>query len=150
MSYSGILAKLKTILQGATGVSANYVHDYSRHASDWSVFLSLFKDTNKIHGYEITRRSLLEDAETSRTNKATHTFLIRGYYSLDDSAGTEKTFQGILENIRTAFRNQITLDDTVLYIDPLQIIIFENRMFGSVLCHYTEINLSVTEEVQWT
>jgi len=148
-NYVAILAEVKSLLAAATDVGTK-VYDYKRWAADWSTFLNLFKSNGLIKGWEITRRARGEEAGTSRTNKATHVFVIYGYYSVDDSARTEAPFQLILENICDKFRNVATLNNEALESLPIQVIIQEQRTLGSVLVHYAEMNLSVTEEIQYT
>lgn len=151
MSQATCLAQVKSILEGVT--DKGIVHDYSRWARDWGNFLDLFKvssPTDQIRGWEITRTSTPEVTETSRTNKQTHSFTIRGYMSLDDSAATEKVFQALVESVADAFRNKPDLNGVALNVSPLQRDVVDFRMFGSVLCHFAECTLNVEEEVQWS
>jgi len=148
-NLNGIIAKIKEVLLAVTGVGTK-VYDYERWAADWSSFLALFKSDSLIKGFEITRNKTLEETQASRTNYRTHSIIIRMYYSLDDTAASEKAARDIEENIAEAFRNKNTLDGNCIECSPLQIDISENRMFGSVLCHYREMRLEVTEEIQYT
>jgi len=152
MSYSTVVTAIDTIIKTATGVVDANVYTYDRLAVSWKEYLDSFKDaTNSvIHGYAITRNKVEEMPEASRENTINTTWLIRGYYSLGSQGATETTFQGILENIRTVFRNDPRLTNTVLTCTPLQIDIFEARMFGDVLCHYAEMRLVTTEQVSFT
>ena len=148
MSLSLIRGQIKTILLGVEGVSTK-VHDYERYAKTWEAYLAFFKSNGLIKGWTITRSSTPEVESTTTTNMRTHTFLIRGYYSLDDSAGTEKTFQDIIENIAAAFRGNKTLNGQAFDSGPLQVDMVGNVLFGSVLCHFCELRLLVQEEEQW-
>jgi hypothetical protein len=152
MSYSTVSSAIDTILKSATGVVDANVYKYDRLSVHWKEYLDSFRDaTNSvIHGYTVTRYKIEEMPEASRENTVNSTWLIRGYYSLGSSGATEITFQGILENIRTVFRNDPRLSNTVLTCTPLQIDIFEARMFGDVLCHYAEMRLITTEQVSFT
>ncbi len=151
MSYSTKIAAIKAIIVGVTGVPSGNVYDYERHAKDWSSYISSFKDTsnNKIHGYIITRNQAAEVAEVGRTNEESESWLIRGYYSLGNSGATEKTFQALIDDIRSAFRGKITVSGTVWDSDPLQIDRIENLMFGSVLVHYMEARLVTRNEITY-
>lgn len=148
MSLSLIRDQIKTILLAVEGVGTK-VHDYERWAKTWEEYLAFFKSNGLIKGWTITRTSTPEAESTTTTNMRTHTFLIRGYYSLDDSAGTEKTFQDIIENIAAAFRANKTLNGQAFDSGPLQVDMVGNVMFGSVLCHFCELRLLVLEEEQW-
>lgn len=148
MSLSTIRAEIKSILEGVSGVGTK-VYDYERWAKTWEDYLELFKSNGLIKGWTITRAATPEVSTTPSTNMRTHTFVIRGYYSLDDSAATEKTFQDIIEGIATAFRAKPRLNGKAFSSSPLQVDLVGSVMFGSVLCHFCELRLLVQEEEQW-
>ena len=147
MSLNAVRSEIKTILSGVDGVGTK-VHDYVRWAKTWEEYLSLFKSNELIKGWEITRRSTPETQFTLNSNLRTHTMVLRGYYSVDDSAATEKTFQDIIEAIAAAFKANPTLNGQAFSSDPLQVDSVGLAMFGSVLCHVCELILTVQEEVQ--
>lgn len=148
MSLSTIRDRIKTVLSAVTDVGTK-VYDYERWAKDWNAYLSLFKANGLIKGWTITRAATPETNETPTTNMRTHTFIIRGYYSLDDSAATEKTFQDLIESIATAFRTDPTLNGTAFDCGPLQVDIVGTVIFGAVLCHFCELKLLIQEKEQW-
>lgn len=148
MSLSTIRAKIKAILEEVTDVGSK-VYDYERWAKTWQEYLELFKSNGIIKGWTITRRATPEISKTPSSNVRTHTFIIHGFYSLDDSAASETTFQDIIENIATAFRSEITLGGTAFDCSPLQVDSVGAVMFGGVLCHFCELRLLVQEEEQW-
>jgi len=147
MSLSLIRTEIKTILSGVTGVGSK-IHDYVRYAKTWEEYLSFFKSNGLIKGWEITRDSTPEIKFTLNSNLRTHTMMIHGYYSVDDSAATEKTFQDIIEAIAAVFKANPTLNGKAFSSDPLQVDSVGLAMFGSVLCHVCELRLLVQEEVQ--
>lgn len=150
MSQATVLAKIKTTLEGVANIGQ--VHDYIRWNKDWGDLFTLFRDatSEQIRFWDISRKSTPEVAGASRTNQRTHTFRIRGFMSLDDSEATEKTFQSLVENVATAFRNQPTFGGTVLIVEPLQIDNVDHASIGGVLCHMAECSLVVQEHQQWT
>jgi len=147
MSLNTVRSEIKTILLGVDGVGTK-VHDYVRWAKTVEDYLSLFRSDGLIKGWEITRDSTAEIKFTLNSNLRTHTMVIRGRYSLDDSAATEKTFQDVIEAIAAAFKANPTLNGEAFSSDPLQIDSVGLAMFGSVLCHVCELRLLVQEEVQ--
>jgi len=150
MSQATILAKIKTTLEGISGIGQ--VHDYVRWNKDWPDLFKLFRDgtSEQIRFWDISRTRTPEVSSATRTNQRTHIFRIRGFISLDDSAATEKTFQSLVEDVAAAFRNQPTFGGAALDVEPLQIDNVNHASVGGVLCHMLEASLSVTEEVQWT
>ena len=148
MSYSGILADIKAILQTVPG-AGDKIYDYERWSADWDTYLTLFKADGIIKGFTITRNKTTEEAQSSRTNWRIHTFIIRMFYALKDSDASEKKAQNLVEDIASAFRSKPELLGSCIQTSPVQVDVFEPRMFGSVLCHYAELRLNVTEEIQY-
>ena len=155
MSMPAIRTQIKTILEGVTGIGV--VHDYERWAKDWSQFLTFFKSGSVINGWTVTRTRTEERALCGNQNEQVHVFVIRGYYAVDDSAATEKTFQDLIETIRTTFRTNYTLNGACETTNPewgsmagksgIQADVIEPRMFFGVLCHYCELSLGAQELV---
>lgn len=153
MSYTTIINAIDTILKTATGVVGNNVYKYERHTKEESTYISSFRDaTNSvIHGYIITRTKIEELPEVSYTTKVFQTWLIRMFYSLGSSGATENTvFQPLIDTIRTKFRADPKIGNTVLTSSPLQVDRIEPLMFGKVLVHYAEMRLVTEEEETWT
>lgn len=133
------------------------VHNYERWCSDWSKFLDLFTLTingiKQVRGWTIGY-SGTPDSEQIQLDDGTLPVLrssrwtIRGYLGFDDSRETEKIFQDLVEDVLDALDDDHTnLHDPADYyhITPAIAPVFEPRLFGSVLCHYCEIVLVVTE-----
>lgn len=148
LSRALISAQIKVILLGVTGVGTK-VHEYERWAANWKDYLAFFKEGSKIKGWTITRTKTPETSKTPSTNTRIHTFIIRGYYSLDDSEATEETFQDLIESIATAFRTEPTINGTAFDSSPLQVDTVAAVMFSNVLCHFCQLRLDVEEEKQW-
>jgi len=151
MSLSNINTQINTILSAVTGIGTK-IYNYDVYSDTWSVFLNFFRNTGdtKINGWMYYRIRTPEEANACMTNIRTHTFLIRGVYSLDTNGSTLTAFQDLVELITAAFRNKPDLNGTALTVSPIQVNMIENRQFGDVLCHYAELNLIIEEEVQWT
>lgn len=155
MSEATIRARLDTILSGVSNIGK--VHSYDRFSSDWSSFLDLFKatigGTDQIRGWAISYNGNSAPGDDPREfgNRwvRSQRFLIRGYMGLDDSAATEKTFAALAESVQSAIDGDTTLYAQGTYYEtpPTEIRVFDLRLFGSVLCHYCEILVTVKEFV---
>lgn len=147
MSLSGVRDALKTLVEGVTGIGV--VHDYERHAKDWATYLGFYKKagTSVINGWQITRRATREEEHAAQQTYRFHTFIINGFYSLDDSAASEKTFQDLVESICTAVREDADLGGAAFHVTPPTVTVVEQRMFGDVLVHFCEINVQAEEDV---
>lgn len=153
MSESGARARIKTVIETVSNVGV--VHDYMRWTNEWPSLVALLKTTvsgaSKLRGWMIT----CEGAPTPAANefgpiptaRRDYRYRIRGYYALDDSAATEKTFVAQVIAVCDALDNDTTLHNANNYYDcslssadPIGHI-----MLGDVLCHYCEITITVTE-----
>jgi hypothetical protein len=148
MSLENIISEVKTILSGVTGVGTK-IYDFERYVQDIAGFDSLFKESGKVRAWTISYDASAEEPDTTTSNLTTHTVVIRGYYGLDDSAASEKTFRGLIEAIRDAFRLLPQLNGKADWSSPAYTRRFEPRKFFNTLVHYAEIVLDVTEHIQW-
>jgi len=145
MSEAMIRQQIFDILSTVPGVGR--VYDYERWTADWSKFLEFFKDSasGRILGWEISRVAVDAQFLSRIEEEATHRYIIKGYLGVKDSDATEKLFTGIIEAIRAAFRGNVTLNGVAELSTPLTAPIIDVRTFGSVLCHYCELHLQVSE-----
>ena len=150
MSLSNIITATASILASVTGVGSK-VHAYERWGADEAAFKALFVDSGKVLGWTITRETTEAIDHVGGASMDTHAVVIRGYYSLDDSANTEKTFQDLIEAIRSKFNpnRRLTVSGTVNAhtSDRIQVRIVDHRMLAGVLVHYCELVLRASEIV---
>jgi len=151
VALTDIREQIAAILAAVDG--AGVVHQYQRAtAGDWGKFLNLFQDADgKINTCMISRTDTAQQKVTMGEKELAHIFTLRFYYGLRDEQATELTFQEMLENVREAFNESETLNDTCLTTIPdwgpmngvagLQIGGVSIRFFGNVLCHYAECRL---------
>lgn len=151
MSEAAIRARLNTIVSGVANIGL--VYDYERFTNDWSTYLSLFKTTigavDLIRGWTIGYSGFgvpPSPQEFGYRFARYHHWKIRGYLGLDDSAASEKTAGALAEAVCDAIDGDATLNGASYYeTTPAVIDVFEQRLFGTVLCHYVEIAVSVAE-----
>jgi hypothetical protein len=136
---------VKTILAAVSGIGV--VHDYERYAVEASALKALFVTGGRLHGWTITRERTPSVYRTNVQTERRHRFIIRGYYALDDSAASEKTFQDLVEAVEAAFRTNDTLNGTAEVAGPLQVERVGPVLFAGVLCHYVELSLEAQELV---
>lgn len=150
MSDATIRPLIVAVLATVPDIGRLYAHE--RAAADWSVFLTFFKvaiaGVPQIRGWEVSRKSCGEALEELGAGQGNtdqrHGYVIRGYLGVSDKDNTEKIFNDLIDAIADAFRNTRLADD--LSHDYIRATIIESRFFSSVLCHYTELSLTVTEE----
>jgi hypothetical protein len=138
-------------VNGVTG--AGMVYDYERWAAEWPAFLALFKTTvggvTQIRGWEVCYRGFSAVTPPRTFGKARqrrHRFRVQGYMGLEDGAESEKTFAALAEAVANAIDGDSTLQgNTFLETGDAEIATLEPRLFGGALCHYAEINVTVSE-----
>jgi hypothetical protein len=138
--------EIAQIIETVTGIGI--VHKYLRWAVKYDTFLDLFKDSaDKINGCMITRVKTPEEfIAGGRTSERSHVIKIICLYGLKDGDASELTFQDtIIEGICAALRVNKTVNNKRAHLGLPQVDIVEPRKFGSVLCHYAEITVSVVE-----
>jgi hypothetical protein len=152
MSLDQIRTQYKTILLSVPGIGV--VHEYSRLATDWQKFLSMFENSDgKILGWEITRESIgpvqkkLSGLSPSSIADRPHGMLIRGYHGLRDAVASEKTFQDLIDAILNKFLPLPTLNGAVVSAEEMTATTIIERQFGAVLCHYVELRQTVWERI---
>ncbi len=145
MAYAQIRAAVASILSSVPGMGV--VHQYERHAADWDKFLSLFRHQDKINGCTITRRGVSAIRPARSVEDRNHRLLIRAYYGINDSAGSEHTFQALVDAVLDDFPDEVLIEETVYDFGPVQVETIEPRLFGSVLCHYAELALDASVRI---
>lgn len=147
MSETAIRTEISGLLGSVTNIGK--VYDYERWAADWATFINLFKanigGVDQIRGWEIGRKAAQAQYDSNAEELTTHQFVIRGYMGVKDSDATEKTFNTLIEAIRTKFRFNFKLNGTCELAGPVNVDLIDTRTFGSVLCHYCELSLPVQE-----
>jgi len=158
MSLKDIREQIKVILSGVEGIGI--VHDSEKFAGDWRKYLDLFHDpvSGRINGCFFKRESRHERQRTLGETEIFHIFVIRRFMGVKVADDTGVLFENTDELVVAAFKNKKSLNKTCLTIDPdwgemqgavgLQVTVNEQRMFGGVLCHYSEGRLCAIEGQQ--
>ena len=148
MSLATIRTQIKTEILTVITSSLGTVYDYKRYCNELSVYKDLFIRGTTVNTWEIERESFsrTEHGGSGGIEVPTHNFIIRGFYALDDSLGSDKVFQdSYVEPICRRFMNNPTLSGVAdIIVMPVTGTI-TMKMLGSVLCHSVEIRLSITE-----
>jgi hypothetical protein len=150
MSESAVRGVIKTTIQALD--NEGQVHDYERWANDWDAYLALYKTTiggaDYIRGWTITCEAMPTTLhQTNGVKIREYRHRVRMYWGLDDSAASEKAAFAKCEELCNALDDSALHGDGYYLADPASLEIFENRVFGSVLCHYAEIQQSTYEVV---
>lgn len=151
MSDSTIRASIKALMQTVPGIGV--VHDYDRWTVDSAALVALFKTdptdkTAPLHGWEITRDAVQLAWLSGNRYKATHSYVIRGYYALKDAVASEKLFNLIVDALVQAFIDH-KLPNVEFHPVPA-VTKIAPWIFAGVMCHHAELRIQTTELVQIT
>ena len=148
MSLSTIRSKIKTKIEEVITSSLGTVYDFKRYSNDLTTYKDLFVRNNKVNTWEIERDSFSrsEHGGSGGIEVPTHSFIIRGFYAVDDSLESDKVFQdSYVEPICQKFMNNPTLDGVCDIILMPIVGVISIKRFGSILCHTVEIRVTITE-----
>lgn len=133
------------------------VHDYQRYAREDSAFRTHYLHTlpggaKQLRGWQISRVGVAEQLVGVGRVLNEHSWWIRGYLALDDAAATELAFDGLVEDIRAAYRADPTLGglstaEPITEEDGIQMRDAGPVMFCGVLCHSALLTLQTREYV---
>lgn len=129
-------------------------HNRYRYHNEWNVFLGLFKTTiatvAQIRGFMLEYRGVTPNELIEFTNEhRTSVWWVHMFLGLSDDDSTEVTFAALVEAVITAVKDNSTLQNqnTYYYVAPAITPVYEARLFGDVLCHYTQVQVLITEFV---
>ena len=102
-----------------------------------------------ILGWSLTREATTCRDATNSSDFEDHLLVLRGYRAVDNKGASETAFQDLIELVRTAIRSEEAdcWDGLVQFVGHPQVRIVEARVYGSVLCHYCELTVLITEHV---
>jgi hypothetical protein len=148
MSVLSIRAQLKTLLQTVSGIGQ--VYDYKRYSADWGSYKQLFTKNSRVNEWEIQRTGFTVEprgsqAAAGKVKDLTHTFILRGFYGFQDEPSSEKDFDTLVDAISDLFITHQDIDQTAEIINIPVVGQITFQMFGDVLCHVIEIQVSVRE-----
>jgi len=124
------------------------VNDFERYAKSQTNMLKLYQTGKQVLGWHLTRRAPVAVTSIAVGRDVVRTsWELRGFMSLDDSAASEKVFDGHVENIRAAMRADESLGGVAETVLPegdagWQVVESGPVMFAGVLCHSATLKLT--------
>jgi len=146
MAYADILARLKTDVEAVSGIGK--VYDYRRLVKKDQVRSERFVDsTGKFHFWEISREDGAGSSDYNTLVVKRDLWSIEGWYALDDSAESEKTFQAVVNDVVDALNQDRLLNDTGYIVEPIETPEFNHEMKADVLCHHSKIQATILRPI---
>lgn len=150
--YTEMVDALETVVSGL--VAPEPVYHFERVVKEWATFLKLFTALydghEQVRGWWLSREG--DDApqfsDFDGGVERGWNFILRGIRVVRDAEETEIAFQETTDALITTLDAQHQLGAperiTVWKVGPSWRRVIDLRMFGNVLCHYTEIVVPVS------
>ena len=129
------------------------VYRYQRYAAQQSEFRRLYQVGDQVLDWYVRRMATAERVDTIAWNEEHRQWRIEGVMSLNDAAASEITFDALIDEIRSTFRGNETLDDVVetTVVNNQAGVQLETSgpvMFAGVLCHRAQMSLTTITRVE--
>ncbi|MBF0416991.1 MAG: hypothetical protein HQL86_01925 [Magnetococcales bacterium] len=123
------------------------VHDHQPYIKSEQELRALYVDDGLLLGWYVRRIATKEQAGAIGQWIETHTWMIWGVMALGDQGGSEIEFDGLIEQIRDAFREDQDLGGVVALtatheVAGIQVEKSEPVLFCGVLCHSVQLVLN--------
>ncbi len=154
MSLEAIRAAIVAVLQRVPDIGR--VHDFERYAANLNdlkaIYVATIDGQEQLRGWFVRRLTTTEITPALGIYDDTHAWEIRGYMALADGAQSEKIFDGLIEAIRAAFRQDENLGgvvDTTITPQGEGLALVESGpvLFAGVLCHAARLRLMTKSSV---
>jgi len=100
------------------------------------------KRRGKLHAWEISRNGVLDSSDYLTAMMKYSMFTLDGWYALDDSAETEKTFQALTDSICDTLNGDRLLNGNGYIYEPVSFDMDEEMKVG-VLCNHARMEIIV-------
>jgi len=98
--------------------------------------------TGKVHYWEISREVDDDQSDYNTLVVTRDVYAIEGWYSLDDSAESEKTFQAEIDSVVLQLHQDRALNGNGHISEPVRKEV-NNEMKGGILCHHAKLSVRV-------
>jgi hypothetical protein len=143
--------EIKTIMNSVDDVFNIYTD--KKYVKEAGSFIEHYKAENILGekfytAWFISRNSSLEEKLSNKENMRNHSISIMGYLGINEANNSYRKFEGIIEDICSVFRGNLNLNNKCLEISPVQVETIQEKSFGLVVCHYTELKINCWEKIQ--
>lgn len=150
MPENNIRTEIKNIFLGVPGIGK--VYDKQKNVFSEDKIKTEFVVGNVLNVFLIGDSSSKEEMAALGSGvigrqSVTHSFKIDGYYGMNEVLLSRTTFSSLISAIATAFRNNLTLNNTCFIHKYIEVRLNNQEMFCNNLCHHTELVLQVEERI---
>lgn len=145
--YSDLMSACVARISSVSNVGQ--VHARWRYSATWDVFLDQMKatitGTDTILGWMVTLPQIDSLPSSFAANERLYSIEVFGIQKIYDADNTEASFLGLTESVMDALdgRTDFSIANVIDYSIGPTSAKFDNRMFGSVLCHSVQLTVPV-------
>lgn len=103
-----------------------------------------------INAWALSRGSEIREYLTNREILAQIIVQLDFWYEIDDDAGSQDTFDNIVDDVLNQFEEPIRLSDTVELQGPMQMPTSDHRYFAGRLTHHAELTSILQHRIHVT
>lgn len=142
MAESTIRGKIKSNIEAVDDIGK--VIDYKPSSRSIAEIIEQLIDEGIVNGWLIWRDSVEAEYISNSEEEARHTYKMEGWREIESGGASEKTFQGLIEDIRAKFRFDFDLGGSCEFAGPVGGNFFEEDL-GGELYHRATLSLPVQE-----
>lgn len=145
MALTENVQAIQTILSGVAGVM-NVYPTVRNWQTDKQFRDGARTSSGGVQFWFLTRESTEAEDLGPRLTARKHTIALHGYAGVNDAAGSEQTFQELIEAVAQALGADRKLGQTARHSGPAQVRAVDYRIINGVLCHHAELALEMEEK----
>lgn len=145
MALADNIQAIQTILEGIAGV-ANVYGTVRNWQSDKQFRDGARTPSGNVQFWFLTREATEAEDLGPRLTVRKHTVALHGYAGVNDAAGSEQSFQALVESVAAALGADRKLGQSARHSAPAQVRAVDFRIINGVLCHHAELALVVEEK----
>ena len=145
MALADNIQAMRTILAGVAGV-ANVYETVRNWQSDKQFRDGARTASGGVQFWFLTREATAAEDLGPRLTVRRHTIALHAYAGVNDAAGSEQTFQALIENVVAALGADRKLGQSARHSGPAEVRAVDFRIINGVLCHHAELVLLVEEK----
>ena len=145
MALANNIQAIEAILEGVSGIEN--VYPTVRNWQTEKQFRDGAKTTaGEIQFWFITREATEAEDLGPQFTARRHRIAVHGYAGVSDAAGSEASFQLLIEGVVAALGADRRLGETARHSGPAAVRTVDFRILSNVLCHHAEIVIEVADK----
>lgn len=136
--YTTRVEEIAALVRAVDG--SGLVHARNRNTANWGQFILFFRDEqSRINGWQISRKA----PAGTKDRRWEETYQLVKLYGIRDADASDFTFQTNLDDVGRVFvaGRDLTFGSVA---EGFRIIAIEERVFGAVVCHVADCEITVS------